>query len=139
MFGTLSFNFDKHEGMELVLSSEIEVFGTKTILTMCHSVYSTRKIHMVCLCYININSAYEIEHCREINNLWLTNMIIYFLQFNTNALSSKTWIKYFHNRKKRILLSSSSYFHGNLNCETMGAFGFIERKNNDHYHAQSHY
>lgn len=77
---------------KFALPSEIEVFGTKTILTMCHTAYSTRKIHMVCLCYININSTYEIARCREINNLWLTNMIIYFLQFNANALFSKTWI-----------------------------------------------
>ena len=71
-------------------------------------------------------------------------MIIYFLQFNANALSS-TWIKYFHYRKKRILLSSSSsssssssYFHVDLNWATRAAFDFIERKNNEHYHAQSH-
>ena len=65
-------------------------------------------------------------------------MIIYFLQFNANALSS-TWIKYFHYRKKRILLSSSSsYFHVNLNWATTAAFDFIERKNNEHYDAQSH-
>ena len=29
MSGMLSFKFDKHEGMELVLPSEIEVFGNK--------------------------------------------------------------------------------------------------------------
>ena len=55
---------------KFVLPSEIDVFGTETILTMFHSVYSSRKIHMVFLCCININSTYEIERCMEINNLW---------------------------------------------------------------------
>ena len=63
MFGRLSFKIGKNEGMEVCFALRGRGLGTKTILMTCHSVYSTRKIRMVCLCYININSTYEIDHC----------------------------------------------------------------------------
>ena len=67
MFGMLSFKFGKNEGTEVWFAFRDRC---NAVLTKCHSVYSTRKINMVCLCYININTKYKIERCMEINNFW---------------------------------------------------------------------